>query len=345
MVVDFAQNNSQIVRCHNLVWYSQLPSWISSDTWTNDTLTTAMTTHITNEVTHYKGQCYAWDVVNEALSDSGGYRDSPFYTTIGEYYIPIAFAAAAAADPDAKLYYNDYNIEYTGTKLTEALAIVDMVQGAGVQIDGVGLQGHFIVGSTNTADEYADVLSQFTAKGVEVAYTELDIRHSSLPPTTAEIESQAVGYAAVVQACLQTDGCVGVTVWDFDDYYSWVPSTFSGAGQACIYDENLSKKPAWTSISSVLAAAGTGGVASSSATSTAVAVVASATGASVPAYTAAASGAAAAASGSSGPMIPVSGSAASSSVAVATSAAAALPTSSAGTCVKKTKTVYVTASV
>ncbi|KAJ4419049.1 hypothetical protein N0V82_005172 [Gnomoniopsis sp. IMI 355080] len=342
VVVDFAQNNSQIVRCHNLVWYSQLPSWISSDTWTNETLTSAMTTHITNEVTHYKGQCYAWDVVNEALSDSGGYRDSPFYTTIGEYYIPIAFAAAAAADPDAKMYYNDYNIEYTGTKLTEALAIVDLIQGAGVQIDGVGLQGHFVVGSTNTADEYADVLSQFTAKGVEVAYTELDIRHPSLPPTTDQIEEQAVGYAAVVQACLQTDGCVGVTVWDFDDYYSWVPSTFSGAGQACIYDENLSKKPAWTSISSVLAGAATGGVASTSASSTAVAAVASATGASAPAYTAAASGIVA--SGSSGPMIPVSGSAAYTSAPVATSAAA-LPTSSAGSCTKKTKTVWVTASL
>lgn len=81
---------------------------VSSTTWTNETLTKAMTTHITNEVTHYKGECYSWDVVNEALSDSGGYRDSPFYETIGEYYIPIAFSTAAEADPDVKLYYNDY---------------------------------------------------------------------------------------------------------------------------------------------------------------------------------------------------------------------------------------------
>ncbi|CAN8096389.1 unnamed protein product [Discula destructiva] len=347
VVVDFAQNNSQILRCHNLVWYSQLPSWISSTTWTNETLTAAMTTHITNEVTHYKGQCYAWDVVNEALSDSSGYRDSPFYTTVGEYYIPMAFAAAAAADPDAKLYYNDYNIEYTGTKLTEALAIVDMIQGAGVKIDGVGLQGHFIVGSTNTADEYADVLSQFTAKGVEVAYTELDIRHSTLPPTEAEIEAQATGYAAVVQACLQTEGCVGITVWDFSDYYSWVPSTFSGAGQACIYDENLSKKPAWTSISSVLAAAGTGAV-SSSVAATSTAVIASATGAAAPAYTPVASASAAApvaASGSSGPMVGASVAPSSFATSVVATSSAALPTASAGTCTKKTRTVYVTASM
>lgn len=200
-----------------MVWYNQLPSWISSGSWTNDTLTEAMTTHITNEVTHYKGECYAWDVVNEALSDSTGYRDNVFYETIGEYYIPIAFAAAAAADPDAKLYYNDYSIEFTGTKLTEALAIVDLIQGAGVQIDGVGLQGHFIVGQTGSADSLADVLTQFTAKGVEVAYTEVDVRHQSLPPTDEEIEQQATDYAAVVSACLSVEGCVGITVWDFYD--------------------------------------------------------------------------------------------------------------------------------
>lgn len=335
VIVDFAQNNSQIMRCHNLVWYSQLPSWVSSDSWTNETLTSAMTTHITNEVTHYKGECYAWDVVNEALSDNGdgSYRDSVFYETIGEYYIPIAFSTAAAADPDALLYYNDYSIEYEGAKMTAALGIVDLIQGAGVQIDGVGLQAHFIVGEVGSASGLASVLEQFTAKGVDVAYTELDIRHETLPANDTAIEQQAVDYANTVSACLQVEGCVGITVWDFDDKYSWVPSTFEGQGEACLYDENLSKKPAWTSVSSVLAAAGTGGVASSAATSTAVSVAASATGSS-----GATGGAAAIASASS------SSASSTAAAAVATSASAALPTSSAGTCSKKTKTVYVTAS-
>lgn len=341
VIVDFAQNNSQIMRCHNLVWYSQLPSWVSSGSWTNETLTSAMTTHITNEVTHYKGQCYAWDVVNEALSDDGdgSYRDNIFYETIGEYYIPIAFSTAAAADPDALLYYNDYSIEYEGAKMTAALGVVDLIQGAGIQIDGIGLQGHFIVGEVGTASSLASVLEQFTAKGVDVAYTEVDVRHETLPANDTAIEQQAVDYANVVSACLQVDGCVGVTVWDFDDKYSWVPSTFEGQGEACLYDENLSKKPAWTSVSSVLAAAGTGGVASSVATSIAVSASASATGAASPVATGSsgASGAAVIASVSSS-------SASSTAAALATSASAALPTSSAGTCVKKTKTVYVTAS-
>lgn len=335
VIADLAKTNSQLLRCHTLVWYNQLPSWVSSGSWTNETLIDVLETHITSEVEHYKGQCYAWDVVNEAISDNGdgSFRDNVFYKTIGEAYIPIAFNAAAAADPDAKLYYNDYSIEFSGAKATAALAIVDLIQNSGAKIDGVGMQGHFIVGNTPSAKDLAGVLEQFTAKGVEVAYTELDVRQSSVPADDAAIQQQATDYVSVVQACLQTEKCVGVTVWDFYDKFSWVPSTFEGAGEACLYDENLSKKPAWTSVSSALAAAGTGGVAYSSALSSAAAVATSASSSVV------ASGSAAQAVASS------SAPAAAVTQVSPTSVAAAAPTSTGKVCTKKTKTVYVTASV
>ena len=176
VVTDLAEKNSQILRCHNLVWYSQLPSRVSGGIWTNETLLAVMKTHITTEVTHYKGQCYAWDVVNEALNDNATFRTDVFYNTIGEAYIQIAFETAAAADPTAKLYYNDYNIETAGSKATAALNIVKTVQAAGVKIDGVGFQGHFIVGSSPSKASLVLNLETFTALGVEVALTELDIR-------------------------------------------------------------------------------------------------------------------------------------------------------------------------
>ena len=102
-IVLTAQKNGQLVRCHNLVWYNQLPNFINSGSWTNATLLQAMKDHITSAVTHYAGKCYAWDVVNEALSDSGGYRSYKLYDTIGPAYIPLAFkyakeAAVAAGD-------------------------------------------------------------------------------------------------------------------------------------------------------------------------------------------------------------------------------------------------------
>jgi endo-1,4-beta-xylanase len=108
-IADLAEKNGQLLRCHTLVWYNQLPSWVTNGGFDNATLIEILENHITEEVTHYKGKCYAWDVVNEAISDDNGapLRDNIFLSTIGEAYIPIAFAAAAAADPEAKLYYND----------------------------------------------------------------------------------------------------------------------------------------------------------------------------------------------------------------------------------------------
>ncbi|KAI0017587.1 carbohydrate-binding module family 1 protein [Xylariomycetidae sp. FL0641] len=259
-IVELAEGNGQILRCHTLVWYSQLPSWVSGGSWTKDTLTEVVNTHIANEVGHYKGQCYAWDVVNEALADDASYRDNVFLQVLGESYIPLAFQAADAADPDAKLYYNDYNIEGTGAKQEAAAGIVKLVKEAGARIDGVGMQAHLIVGSVQAQDDLQAAMQSYVDAGAsEVAYTELDIRHSSVPASDSALQQQAADYATVTKACLAVDACVGITIWDFSDRYSWVPDTFPGTGQALIYDEDFGKKPAWTAISSALAAAATGG--------------------------------------------------------------------------------------
>ena len=155
-------------------------------------------------------------------------------------------------------YYNDYNLEYNGAKTDRVYEAVTIIQKAGAPIDGVGFQGHLIVGSTPSRANLAATLRRFTALGVEVAYTELDIRHSSLPASSSALTTQANDYANVVGSCLDVDGCVGVTVWGMSDKYSWVPQTFPGQGDALLYDSNFKKKAAWTAVSSVLAAAATG---------------------------------------------------------------------------------------
>ncbi|CAG8028356.1 unnamed protein product [Penicillium olsonii] len=266
VIADLAAKNDQKLRCHTLVWHSQLPSWVSSGTWTNETLIAAMKNHITNVVTHYKGKCYAWDVVNEALNEDGTYRTNIFYQTIGEAYLPIAFATAAAADPDVKLYYNDYNIESSGSKSTGAQRIIKLVQQYGAKIDGVGLQAHLIVGSTPSQSAQATNLAAFAALGVDIAYTELDIR-MTLPSTAALLAQQATDYKNTVAACVANTKCIGVTIWDYTDKYSWVPSVFSGQGAALPWDENLAKKPAYEAILSAL-----GGTTSTGTTTTAAAV-------------------------------------------------------------------------
>ncbi|KAL2800374.1 glycoside hydrolase superfamily [Aspergillus keveii] len=245
VIADLAEDNGQLLRCHTLVWHQQLPNWVTSGSWTNATLTAALQNHITNVVTHYRGRCAHWDVVNEALNEDGTYRTNIFYTTIGEAYLPIAFAAAAAADPTAKLYYNDYNLEYGGNKAAGARRIVQLIQNAGVKIDGVGLQAHFGVGTVPSRSSLASILNSFIALGVEVAYTEADVR-ILLPTTASTLAQQATDFRNLVGSCVDTvPGCVGFTIWDWTDKYSWVPSVFDGYGAALPWDENFVKKPAY----------------------------------------------------------------------------------------------------
>ncbi|KAJ5483033.1 Endo-1-4-beta-xylanase D [Penicillium diatomitis] len=267
-VAKLAQSNGQKLRCHNLVWHSQLPSWVTSGNFNNATLISIMKNHITNLVQHYKGQCYAWDVVNEALNEDGTYRQSVWYNTIGPAYIPIAFATAASVDPDVKLYYNDYNIEYSGAKAGGARRIVELVQSYGAKIDGVGLQSHFIVGSTPSKADQKTTMAGYTAYGVDVAITELDIR-MTLPSTNALLTQQATDYSNTVAACVETKKCVGVTIWDWTDKYSWVPNTFPGQGAACPWDSNYQKKPAYNAILSALNAGGSSSGGGSTTTTTA----------------------------------------------------------------------------
>ncbi|KAF2737807.1 endo-1,4-beta-xylanase precursor [Polyplosphaeria fusca] len=258
-VANFATQNGKQLRCHTLVWHSQLPGWVSQIN-NNATLIQVMTTHIQSLMSRWKGKCTHWDVVNEALNEDGTYRNSVFSRVIGDAFIPIAFRIAAQADPAAKLYYNDYNLEYGEAKHKGALRIVKLVQSYGLKIDGVGLQAHLTTESTGTQKTptpstavLTQVLKDYTDLNVDVAYTELDIRMNT-PETSAKLQTLADCYARVAQSCMNTPRCVGITVWGVSDKYSWVPGTFSGEGSALLWNNNMQKKAAYTSFLNVISA-------------------------------------------------------------------------------------------
>lgn len=200
-----------------------------------------------------------------ALNEDGTYRENVFLTTIGEAYIPISFRLAAAADAEAKLYYNDYNLEY-GANTAKALGaarIVELVQSYGEKIDGVGLQGHMTSEPTGTQsvptpsqDILEGVLSLYTDLGVDVAYTELDVRFDT-PATPEKLAAQADAYARLVGSCMNTARCVGVTLWGVSDKYSWIPGVFPAEGAALVWGEDYEKKPAYQAILDTINAAPT----------------------------------------------------------------------------------------
>ncbi|MFF3908328.1 non-reducing end alpha-L-arabinofuranosidase family hydrolase [Streptomyces sp. NPDC001848] len=241
-IVGHATGHGQRMRGHTLVWHSQLPGWVKSITDPN-TLRSVMKNHITTEMGHFKGRIYAWDVVNEAFADggSGQHRSSVFQDVLGNGFIEEAFRTARAADPSAKLCYNDYNIEnWTDAKTQGVYAMVKDFKSRGVPIDCVGFQSHFGAGGPPAG--YQTTLSKFAALGVDVQITELDIAQAS--PTA---------YANTVQACMNVARCTGITVWGIRDSDSWRtgenPLLFDAAGN---------KKPAYSAVLTALGSSSSG---------------------------------------------------------------------------------------
>jgi endo-1,4-beta-xylanase len=249
-IVNFARKHHERIRAHTLVWHSQLPDWLNNGTWTADQLRAILKKHITTEVRRYRGKVYSWDVVNEAFNEDGTYRQTLWYNTLGPGYIADALRWAHEADPHAKLYVNDYNIEGIGPKSDAYYNLVKSLKAQHVPIDGVGVQGHLALQFGFPANVQEN-LQRFADLGVDTAVTELDIR-MLLPSDDTKLATQATWYGDVTKACLAVRRCVGITIWDYTDKYSWIPGFFTGEGAATPYDENLQPKPAYFAIRDAL---------------------------------------------------------------------------------------------
>ena len=178
-IVAFAQRNKMVMRGHTLLWHNQTPDWLFKDAMGNkvskDVLLQRLKDHITTVVSRYKGKIYAWDVVNEAISDNPGeyLRKSPWLEIIGEEYIAKAFHWAHEADPGAMLFYNDYN-EISPVKRSRIIKLVSSLKEAGVPIHGIGLQGHWAINEPSRG-QLDSTLKEFAATGLPLHITELDI--------------------------------------------------------------------------------------------------------------------------------------------------------------------------
>ncbi|MGY0002907.1 endo-1,4-beta-xylanase [Micromonospora sp. I033] len=240
-IVSHAQAHGMRVRGHTLLWHAQQPGWAQS--LSGAALRSAMMNHVTQVATHYRGKIYAWDVVNEAFADgsSGGRRDSNLQRT-GNDWIEAAFRAARAADPGAKLCYNDYNTDGVNAKSTGIYNMVRDFRSRGVPIDCVGFQSHL---GTSLPGDYQANLQRFADLGVDVQITELDITQGA---------NQATMYGAVTRACLAVARCTGITTWGVRDSDSW-----RGGDNPLLFDASGNKKAAYTAVLNALNVGGGGG--------------------------------------------------------------------------------------
>jgi endo-1,4-beta-xylanase len=225
-LVAFAAENNMRVRGHTLVWHSQLASWVRG--LSGDALHAAMIAHVRGVVGHWKGQIKQWDVVNEALADGsgGGLRaDSPF-TKLGPTFIDDAFRAAHEADPDAQLFYNDYEIEGIGVPKSEAAyELARRLKEAGVPISGVGFQMHVDPRHWPSADDIRRNIERYAALGLKVEITEMDVPIGEMEGNRqAKLQEQKTLTHDIVAACQAVPACTGITFWGLTDEQSWLNS-------------------------------------------------------------------------------------------------------------------------
>lgn len=262
----FASENGMKLRGHCLVWHESVPSWVSSDgikndkKWTREELQKVLKNHIMNVAGHYKGKVYEWDVVNECLSNdqsiiktnSSGYtmRNTVWYDVIGEDFLDSAFVWAHRADPDAKLYLNDYgNEKWSDAKSKAFYNLVKSMKRRGVPINGVGLQCHYNYDNLDST-EIANTVYEYKKLGLELKFTEIDLSmQNSQFYSDEQWEEQARTYRVLANICRLRPYVTGMLVWGLSDGQTWVTSTAAGTkGQPLLLNYFYGAKPGYEAI-------------------------------------------------------------------------------------------------
>ena len=265
-ILAFAINNKLKIRGHNLCWHQQAPKWFFIDSLgkqvTKEVLLARLKKHIFDVVGRYKGKVYAWDVVNEAISDAPNeyLRNSAWYQIAGDEYIAKAFEYAHEADPAALLFYNDYN-EISAIKRAKIIKLVKDLKEQGVPINGVGLQGHWAINEPSYA-QLDSTLSDFSQLGLILQITELDIsvypkEHSArerqtIDAATSFTHEKEIKQAEVYKNCFELfrkykQYISSVTFWNISDEHSWLDNfpVKNRKDYPLLFDANNKRKHAY----------------------------------------------------------------------------------------------------
>lgn len=216
---------SRRIRGHTLVYGNQLPRWVThpGSPWTRDSLLAVLHDYISTVVRRYRRRIDTWDVVNEVIADDGSLRPTVWLDVIGPEYIEHAFRWAHAADPTARLFYNDIGLERDTAKARSAVRMLSTLRRRGVPVDGVGMQDHTEVVNYPRQSTLETSFRRFAALGLAVEITELDVGTLDGPSSPgARAEAQARAYRDAASACWDIAACNRLTVWGVGDAASWI---------------------------------------------------------------------------------------------------------------------------
>lgn len=263
---DFAEQHDMRVRCHPLVWHYQLPDWFD-EVVTEENAAAFLITHIRTVVGRYAGRAHSWDVVNEAVSPDQGRADgldnTPWLKRLGPGYIDLAFRTARAADPDAILVYNDYDVEYDdGWHEARRAVILDLLTGLidqGTPIDAFGIQAHLDGHVPSDFSALLAFMDELQALGLEIMITELDVVDQELPADVDRRDRMvAEAYENFLSTVLPHPAVTTLVTWGLADHYSWLneykPRADGLPSRPLPLDDRYRRKPCWNAISRALQA-------------------------------------------------------------------------------------------
>lgn len=249
-IVDFAMAHNMTVHGHNLVWFKQLPNWLTSRSWSRSELMAVLHRHIETVVGHFRGQVHEWDVVNEPFNNDGTLVSDLWSTVIGPEYIALALRWAHEADPTAKLFINDYNVDWNGPKEMAMLQLATTLKNESVPLDGIGMEEHLSLNWAPTEQQVEQSMSSYQALGLEVEVTEMDVDTTGFQGTPEQAEEkQAEIFGSVARACRATPACSRFSVWGVSDAVSWLGAAAAGLP----FNSNYNPKRAWLAIQTGLA--------------------------------------------------------------------------------------------
>lgn len=263
-LVTFAQANGQRVRGHTLLWgrLNGPPAW-----WSAELAGAAnpaqragelIDAHVATVAGRFAGAIESWDVVNEPFAAFGGAMDSasPFQQALGSAYVERALRTAHGADPLARLFLNEVNLEIDDAKLDGMVALASGLLANGVPLHGIGFQGHFLF--PPSFDDLRARLQRVADLGLDVELTEVDLPISRFAGSPDPLAAQAAAYAEIVRACLAVSRCTGITLWGLEDGDTWLDQaalwSLLAPNRPLLFDASLAPKPAFFAVRDALLA-------------------------------------------------------------------------------------------
>lgn len=257
-IVDFAERNGMAVHGHTLAWKEALPRWVTEPDHSDERIREILAEHIATVVGRYKGRVESWDVVNEPLEPFGpGLRtESPWYRAMGEDYIAFALREAHRADPQARLYINDFALEERSDKSDSLYRLAKSLLAQGVPLHGIGFQMHEDMQEGYepvSAEAFRENVQRFIDLGLEVRISEMDVNlHDD--ESAERLQAQAEYYRSILELARDEKAFTAFSTWGFSDRYSSLQGWWEAddLGNGLIFDTDHEPKPAYHSLRAAL---------------------------------------------------------------------------------------------